>query len=95
MSGTVATDPGSPATQSTAAASGGVAGAGVVIICWVLSLVHITVPAEVAASAMVCLAPVIHVLALYMGAGELTVVAPPAAAHAAPPSVTPTQGATP
>ena len=79
MSGTTTTpaDPGSPATQSTAAAASGVSGAAVVILVWALSLVRVTVPAEVAASIMVCLAPVIHMIALKMGAGEATVAVPP------------------
>ena len=81
MSGTVTTttpaDPGSPATQSTAAAASGVSGAAVVILVWALSLVRVTVPAEVAASIMVCLAPIIHMIALKMGAGEATVAVPP------------------
>ncbi len=51
---------GSNATGSTALASGGLAGAGVVILVWLLSLFHVTMPADVAASFMVVLAGLIH-----------------------------------
>ena len=95
MSGTTTTttpaDPGSPATQSTAAAASGVSGAAVVILVWALSLVRVTVPAEVAASIMVCLAPIIHMIALKMGAGEATVAVPPGSVTttATPPATVP------
>lgn len=55
---------GSPATQSTAIASGGVSAAVVGIIIWILSLSHITVPAEVAADFVVIVAAAIHAIGL-------------------------------
>lgn len=51
---------------STAAASGGVAGAATVIICWLISLAHVQVPAEVAASFMVVGAPLLHLVAMWL-----------------------------
>ena len=54
-------------TVSTAAASGGVTGAVVVLVSWALSLANITVPAEVAAAAMVIIAPVVHLIAVRLG----------------------------
>lgn len=53
---------------ATAAASGGVSGAAVVILAWALSLVHITVPAEVAAALMVVATPLLHLVAVRIGA---------------------------
>lgn len=80
---------------STAAASGGVVGAIVVIGSWALSLAHVTVPAEVAAAAMVVLAPLVHLLAVRLGisvdAPSDAPVAP--AAPVAPVVVTPTPAA--
>ena len=51
---------GSNATASTAAASGGVAGAAVVILVWLLGLMHVTMPADVAAAVMVVLSAALH-----------------------------------
>ena len=58
---------------STAAASGGVAGAAVVIIAWALSLAHIDMPAEVAAALMVLIAPLLHLIVVRFG-GQSSVV---------------------
>lgn len=52
---------------SSAAASGGVTGAAVVLVTWLLSLAHIEVPAEVAASLMVILAPALHLAVVRLG----------------------------
>lgn len=49
-------------TLSTSAASGGVAGAGVVVLTWVLQLLHVQLPPDVAAAMMVLAAPVVHYL---------------------------------
>lgn len=54
-------------TVSAASASGGIIGALVVIIVWVASLFNVQVPAEVAAALMVCLTPILHVLAVRFG----------------------------
>jgi hypothetical protein len=51
----------------SAAASGGVAGAAVVLVTWALSLAHIEVPGEVAAAMMVLIAPMLHIVALRLG----------------------------
>lgn len=78
-------------TVSTAAASGGVTGAVVVLISWALSLANITVPAEVAAAAMVIVAPVVHMIAVRLG---VTLDPEPAPAPTPAPAVvtiTPTQ----
>lgn len=53
---------------ATPAAAGGAAGASVVIITWALGLMHITVPAEVAAAMMVLAAPLLHLVAVRIGA---------------------------
>lgn len=49
-------------TLSTSAASGGVAGAGVVVLTWALQLLHVRLPPDVAAALMVLAAPVVHYL---------------------------------
>lgn len=67
---------------SAAAASGGVAGAAVVIITWGLGLANIVVPAEVAAAMMVLVAPIIHLVAVRLGLES----AAPAPAPVAPPA---------
>jgi multisubunit Na+/H+ antiporter MnhG subunit len=74
---------------STAAASGGVAGAAVVIICWALSLAHVVVPAEVAASFMVVTAPVLHLVALRMGVEPAPVAPTPTNPPTAPVTAAP------
>lgn len=76
---------------STAAASGGVVGAIVVMVTWALSLAHVTVPAEVAAAAMVVLAPIVHLIAVRLGLSPDPAPAPDApASPAVPVVVTPT-----
>ncbi len=47
-------------TLSTSAASGGVAGAAVVVLTWVLGLLHVALPPDVAAALMVLATPVVH-----------------------------------
>jgi hypothetical protein len=68
---------------SAAAASGGIAGAAVVIVTWGLGLANIVVPAEVAAAMMVIAAPIIHLIAQRLGlevpAPEPAPANPPAA----------------
>lgn len=56
-----------PTSQATAAASGGVVGAIVTILIWVLSLWHVDVPAEIAAAMMVILTPCLHMFAVWIG----------------------------
>lgn len=56
-------------THAAAAASGGFTGALVVIICFILSKFGIDVPAEVAASMMVVLTPIVHFYAAQAGVG--------------------------
>jgi hypothetical protein len=76
-------------THATAAASGGVAGAAVVIITWLLSLFHLEVPAEVAAAAMVVLTPIVHLIAVRLNVGDLSEPTPaptPAPVPAPPPA---------
>jgi len=77
---------------ATATASGGVTGAAVVIITWLLSVFHLPVPAEVAAAMMVVLTPILHLVALRMGLSPTLDLAPyevqpapPAQSSAAPP----------
>ena len=53
-------------TLSTSAASGGVAGAVIVLIQWGLTFAHITLPADVAAALLVVIAPGLHWLAMKM-----------------------------
>jgi len=53
-------------TQSSAAAAGGMTGAAMVVMTWALSLIHVTVPAEVALAAMTLVAPLVHVAALFL-----------------------------
>lgn len=54
---------------ATSAASGGVVGALTVLIVYVLQeFAHVTVPAEVAASLMVILTPIVHAIAVRIGA---------------------------
>jgi hypothetical protein len=60
----------SPATQSTAAASGASAGALVVILIWLISLAHITVPAEVATAFTVLTGAAVHWIMITYGMGE-------------------------
>lgn len=74
-------------TVATAAASGGFSGAAVVVLTWALGLAHVAVPPEVAASAMVLLTPIVHLLAMRLG------VEPVIAAAVAP--VAPVAPATP
>lgn len=73
-------------TVATAAASGGFSGAAVVVLTWALGLLHVNVPPEVAAAAMVLLSPIVHLIAMRVGAE-----AAPAPAVAAPvvPTATP------
>jgi len=52
---------------STAAASGGVTGALVVIVAWGLGLAGVVVPAEIAAAFMVVAAPIVHLVAVRLG----------------------------
>lgn len=52
---------------ATATASGGVVGAVVMLVVWGLSLVKVTVPAEVATAMMVILTPILHTLAVKYG----------------------------
>jgi hypothetical protein len=52
---------------STAGAAGGASGAAVILLVWGLSLAHVTMPAEVAAAAMMLLTPVIHYTAVRLG----------------------------
>ena len=47
-------------TLSTSAASGGVAGAAVVVLTWFLGLLHVALPPDVAAALMVLAAPCVH-----------------------------------
>ena len=47
-------------TLSTSAASGGIAGAAVVVLTWFLGLLHVALPPDVAASLMVLAAPIVH-----------------------------------
>jgi hypothetical protein len=70
-------------TVATAAASGGFSGAAVVVLTWALGVMHVEVPPEVAAAAMVLLSPIVHLLAMRLG-----VEAP--AAVVEKPTVTPT-----
>jgi hypothetical protein len=60
----------SNSTFSTAAASGGAAGAFTVIVCWLVSLAHVQVPAEVAASFMVISAPLLHLISIWLSPKE-------------------------
>ena len=53
---------------ATPAAAGGAAGAAVVILTWALGLAHIVVPAEVATAMMVLGTPLLHMLAVRIGA---------------------------
>ena len=55
-------------TVATAAASGGFSGAAVVVLTWALGLAHVNVPPEVAAAAMVLLSPIVHLIAMRLGA---------------------------
>lgn len=59
-----------PSTFATASASSGVAGAVAVILCWFITLAHIQVPAEVAASFMVVGAPLLHLVAMRLASGS-------------------------
>jgi hypothetical protein len=52
---------------ATGAASSGVAGAAVVILTWGLGLLHVQVPAEVAAALLVVLSPALHVAVVKLG----------------------------
>jgi hypothetical protein len=52
---------------ATSAASSGVAGAAVVILTWGLGLLHVQVPAEVAAALLVVLSPALHVAVVKLG----------------------------
>jgi hypothetical protein len=52
---------------ATGAASSGVAGATVVILTWTLGLLHVQVPAEVAAALLVVLSPVLHFSLVRLG----------------------------
>ncbi len=52
---------------ATGAASSGVAGAVVVILTWTLGLLHVEVPAEVAAALLVVLSPVLHFSLVRLG----------------------------
>lgn len=72
---------------STAAASGGVVGAIVVMVVWGLGLAHVTVPAEVAAALMVVLAPIVHLLAVRLGLSPDPVPTPDTPAAPAQPVV--------
>lgn len=65
---------------STAAASGGVTGALVVIVAWGLSLAGVTVPAEIAAAFMVVAAPIVHLVAVRLGIPDDPPVPAPAPA---------------
>lgn len=62
-------------TVATANASMGAAGAAVVIVTWALSLVHVPVPAEVAAAGMILLSPLVHFVAARIAAPKPTVEA--------------------
>jgi multisubunit Na+/H+ antiporter MnhG subunit len=53
-------------TIATSAASHGVVGAVAILICWILSLRGVTVPAEVAAAIMVIMSPIVHLVVLYV-----------------------------
>ena len=54
---------------ATSAASGGAVGALTVLIVYILQeAFHVTVPAEVAASLMVILNPIVHIVAIKTGA---------------------------
>ncbi len=57
---------------ATGAASSGVAGAAVVILTWVLGLLHVEVPAEVAAALLVVLAPLLHLSLVRLGIEPVT-----------------------
>jgi hypothetical protein len=57
----------SKTTQSTAAASSGAAAAFVVILCWFVSLWHVTIPAEVAASITVIVGVIVHWIGIKYG----------------------------
>lgn len=70
--------------QATAAAAGGASGAAVVLITWGLGLAHVTVPAEVAAAMMVLATPILHLIAVRIGAAPTetptpTITTPPPA----------------
>jgi hypothetical protein len=52
---------------ATGAASSGMAGAVVVILTWALGLVHVEVPAEVAAALLVVVSPVLHFSLMRLG----------------------------
>ena len=87
MSGTTTppAQPGSPATQSTAAAANGYSAAILVVACWlVLHYSGVAIPGEVVAASTVVLAPFVHMISLKMGAGEQTEAVP-----AAPPAPRP------
>ena len=66
-----------------AAASGGVVGSLVIIICYAISFAHVQVPAEISAALMVLLTPVVHVAAVKWGFD------PSSLADQAPPHVPP------
>lgn len=57
----------SPANQSTAAASGGGAGAVMVILIWLLSRIHVDVPAEVATAMTILVGAGVHWAVLKYG----------------------------
>ena len=52
---------------ATGAASSGMAGAAVVILTWALGLLHIQVPAEVAAALLVVISPALHFAVVRLG----------------------------
>ena len=56
-----------PTTIANSTASGGVAGAVTVLVCWALQQAHVEVPGEVAAAIMVLAAALIHIAALWLG----------------------------
>lgn len=66
----------SPANQATAAASGGAAGAGIVILIWLLGAVHVTVPGEVAASMAVLVTAGVHWASIRWGLSDTTIGEP-------------------
>jgi hypothetical protein len=53
-------------------ASGGLAGAAIVILTWVLSLFHVTLPADVAAALIVMLSAAVHAGVLKWAIDPLT-----------------------
>ncbi len=66
-------------TLSTSAASGGAAGAAIVLLQWGMGLFHVPLPADVAGAIMVLLTPMIHYVVARAGVSDPSAVATPEA----------------